>query len=117
MAPNSRPERIPDKDDVDHSEIWLTLDYSSGLKTVTICKKWREHALSLNYCWVSEELYGFPDEGAKVTNCPGVRIFIYAHHLVFGMRFPLDLVLVKILKAFNICLAQLTPLAVRNLVA
>ena len=124
MAPTSRPEPIPHWDDVLHYGVWLPLDYSSGPKNTTICRNWREYALHLNYCR-AEDLYDFSTayklviaiEGSKVTDCPTKHMAIYAHHLEFGLRFPLNLVLVKILKAFNVCLAQLTPLAVRNLIA
>lgn len=60
-----------------------------------------------------EDLYAFradyrlvgPDKGVKVIECPAGYIAIYAHYLDFGMCFPLDMTLVKILKAFNVCLA------------
>lgn len=125
MPPSSCPEPIIDRDDVHHFEIWFPLDYSHGPKSTVICKTWRAAALELNYCKVAKELYYFPSdyklvilaEGSKVINCPAGQQFVYAHHFEFGLRSPLDLVLVKILKAFNICLAQLTPLAVRNLIA
>ena len=123
--PPSRPEPILDWDDVLHSGIWLPIDYSSGPKNTVICKNWRAVALELKYCEVAKELYGFPPEynlvipaeGSKVVDCPAGHVAVYAHHLEFGLRFPLDLVLVKILQAFNVCLAQLTPLAVRNIIA
>lgn len=38
MPPSSRPEPIPDHDDLLHFGIWLPLDYSSGLKNTVICK-------------------------------------------------------------------------------
>lgn len=40
---------------------------------------------------------------------------VYTIHFEFGLRFPLDFFLVKIMNAFNVNLAQLTPLAVCNL--
>lgn len=58
-----------------------------------------------------------PAEGSEVIDCPTWHIAVYAHHFESGLHFTLDLVLLKILKAFNICLAQLTPLAVRTLIA
>lgn len=58
MAPNSHPEPIFERDDhVEHSGIWLPLDYKSGPKLVTICNRWLEHALSFDYYRVAEELY------------------------------------------------------------
>lgn len=68
-------------------------------------------------------MYGFPTdyklvilvEGSTVIDCLVGHVAIYAHHLEFGLCFPQDLVLVKILNAFNVYLAQLTPLAVKTL--
>ena len=125
MPPSSDPEPIPDRDDVLHSGIWLPLDYSSGPKNTVICKGWRATALEPDYCGVAKELYALPSEynlvipaeGSKVIDCPEGHIVVYAYHFEFGLRFPLDLVMVKILKAFDVCLAQLTPLAVRNPIA
>lgn len=51
-----------------------------------------------------------------MTDCPAGHVAVYAHHFELGLRFPLDLVLVKILKAFNVCLAHLTPVTMRNLI-
>ena len=81
--------------------------------------------MELDYCGVAKELYALPSdyklvfaaEGSRVIDCPAGHIAVYAHHFEFGLRFPLDPVLVKILKAFSVCLAQLTPLAMRNLIA
>ncbi|XP_057250593.1 uncharacterized protein LOC130591335 [Beta vulgaris subsp. vulgaris] len=58
-----------------------------------------------------------PSEGSVVTDCPPGHVAVYTHHFEFGLRFPLDSFLVDILKAFNVCLAQLTPLAIRNIIA
>lgn len=81
--------------------------------------------MELKYCEVAKKLYVFPleyslvipNEGATVIDCPAGHVALYAHHLEFGVRFPLDIVLAKIFQAFNVCLAQLIPLAVRNIVA
>lgn len=80
--------------------------------------------MDLDYCGVAKEFYAppieynliIPGEGSKVIDSPTGHIAFYAHHFEFGLRYPLDLVLVKILKAFHV-LAQLTPLAVRNFIA
>lgn len=78
IATSSRPEPISDQDDVKHYGIWLQVDYSNSLQTVTICKHWRKSVINLDYYRVAEELYAFPadywfvipDKGAKVTECP-----------------------------------------------
>ncbi|KMT01915.1 hypothetical protein BVRB_9g209400 [Beta vulgaris subsp. vulgaris] len=49
MPSSSRPEPIPDLDDVLHFGIWLPIDYSSGPKNTIICKGWRAAALDLKY--------------------------------------------------------------------
>ena len=51
-----------------------------------------------------------------VTERPPGHVAVYNHHFEFGLRFPLNSNLLKILNAFNVCLAQLTPLANRNLI-
>ena len=73
MAPNSRPETILEWDNVGHYGNWLPLDYKSGPKSVTICERWREHALSFDYCRVAEELYGFSHKYKLVVPDVGLR--------------------------------------------
>lgn len=125
MPSSSRPEPIPNRDDALHSGIWLPIDYSHDPKNTVICKGWRAAVLELDYCKVAKDLYALPPEynlvipaeGSRVIDCPRGHIAVYAHHFEYGLRFPLDLVLAKILQAFNICLAQLTPLTMRNIIA
>lgn len=45
------------------------------------------------------------------------HVAIYAHMLDFGLRFPLDPFIVKIFRAWTICLSQLTSLGWRNMIA
>lgn len=52
-----------------------------------------------------------------MKECPPGYVAVYTHHFEFGIHFSLDSFLVKILSALNVCLAQLTPLAIRILIA
>lgn len=47
---------------------------------------------------------------------PTWHVVNYAHMLDFGLCFLLDPFIVKIFQAWNICLSQLTPLGLRNLI-
>lgn len=58
-----------------------------------------------------------PAEGDKIIDCPPGHVAIYAHMLDFGLRFPLDPFIIKIFRAWNIYLAQLTSLGWCNLIA
>ena len=105
--------------------LWLPEDTTSGPLTVEIDGLWRQDALDLGYPRIARNLYHMPSlyklvvpsEGSIITECPPSHVAVYTHHFEFGLRFPLDSFLVEILNAFNVCLAQLTPLAVRNLIA
>ncbi|KMT08456.1 hypothetical protein BVRB_6g141330 [Beta vulgaris subsp. vulgaris] len=105
--------------------LWLPEDASAGPLTVEVDGPWREDALDLAYPRVARDLYHMPSgyrlvvplEEAIVTECPPGHVAVYTHHFEFGLRFPLDSFLVEILNVFNVCLAQLTPLAVRDIIA
>ncbi|XP_057247061.1 uncharacterized protein LOC130589645 [Beta vulgaris subsp. vulgaris] len=105
--------------------VWLPEDACNGPLSVVIDESWRREALELHYPRVARDLYHMPapyrlivpSEGSIITDCPPGHVAVYTHHFEFGLRFPLDSFLVEILNAFNVCLAQLTPLAVRNLIA
>lgn len=58
-----------------------------------------------------------PASESRVTECLAGHVAIYAHLLDFGLRFPLDPFFVEVFQAWNICLAQLTPLGWWNLMA
>ncbi|XP_056698259.1 uncharacterized protein [Spinacia oleracea] len=87
--------------------------------------KWTDDARKENHAVVGKEFYGLPDgyrlivpdDDARITHPPEGCIGVYAYSLDFGLRFPLDPTLVKILRAFNVCLAQLHPFAVRTLIS
>ena len=53
---------------------------------------------------------------AIMIECPPGHVAVYNHYFEFGLRFPLDSFLLKILNAFNVCLSQLTSLANRKLI-
>ena len=105
--------------------LWLPEYATSGPLTVEIDELWRQDALDLAYPRVARNLYHMPSryrlvvmaEGAITTKCPPRHVAVYTHHFEFSLRLPLDSFLVNILNAFNVCLAQLTPLAIRNLIA
>ena len=42
MVSDPRPELIPDRDDVQHYDIWIPLDNSDCPKKVIVCKSWRD---------------------------------------------------------------------------
>ncbi|XP_056699732.1 uncharacterized protein [Spinacia oleracea] len=87
--------------------------------------KWTDDARKENHAVVGKDFYGLPDgyrlivpdDDARITHPPEGCIGVYAYSLDFGLRFPLDPTLVKILRAFNVCLAQLHPFAVRTLIS
>lgn len=58
-----------------------------------------------------------PKEKSVILDCPPGHIGVYAHHFDFGIRFPLHPYLMKILRAWNVCLAQITPQVIRIVVA
>ena len=105
--------------------LWLPEDATTSPLTKEIDGLWRQDALDLAYPRVARNLYHMPyeyrlvvpSEGSIITECPPGYVAVYTHHFEFGLHFPLDSFLVKILNAFNVCLAQLTPLAVHNLTA
>lgn len=75
--------------------------------------KWTYDARKEDHAAVGKDLYALlegyelivPDDDARITHPPEGCIGVYAYSLDFGLRFPLDPTLVKILRAFNICLA------------
>lgn len=99
------------------------LDFSAGPLSVEVDSLWRLDAINLGYPRLANNLYEFPEgyrlvvplEGSTVMECSHGHVAVYTHHFEFRLRFPLDSFLVKILNASNVCLAQLNPLAARNL--
>lgn len=80
--------------------------------------EWLGRATRLDYAGVGNDFYAMPegyclvlpDVSARITHPPLGHIGMYAHNHDYGLRFPLDPSLVKILKAFNNFLAQFHPL-------
>lgn len=58
-----------------------------------------------------------PAKKSRVTDYPVGHVPVYAHILDFGLRFPIDPFIAKIIKPWNICLFQLTSLGWCNLIA
>lgn len=112
------PEIIWEDDNETLWDLYMP-SYEKGSPTdVVIDAGWRRTCLKHNFCHRALEAFAFLDdyalvllvEGSRVPDCPVGHIAIYAHLLDFGLRFPLDPFIVKIFKAWNICLSQLTLL-------
>lgn len=126
MGECSRPSQFA-KVAVGHGfdALWLHEDATAGPLSVEIDGPLRQEGLDLAYARVVRDLYHMPTgyllivppEGAIVTECPPGHMTVYTHHFEFGLCFLLDSFLVEILNASNVFLAQLTPLAVQNLIA
>uniref|UniRef100_A0A803M7B3 Transposase (putative) gypsy type domain-containing protein n=1 Tax=Chenopodium quinoa TaxID=63459 RepID=A0A803M7B3_CHEQI len=90
-----------------------------------INEKFRQTALEKDYCQRAKRFYKLPDgydlcvppSGSSVLDCPDGHVAIYLKHFDFGLRFPLHPFVVKILKAWNVCLVQLTPPTIRVVIA
>lgn len=119
---SSQPEEVVVEPGYD--VLWLPEDATTGPLSVEIDGPRCQDALDLAYPRVARELYHMPTgyrlivppEGAIVAEYPAGHAAIYTHHFEFGLRLPLYSFLVEITNAFNLCLAQLTPLVVRNLI-
>nr|AAY99341.1 unknown [Silene latifolia] len=57
-----------------------------------------------------------PKEGQAVCCPPKGCIGVYIRHLEYGLRFPLNAYVVAIIKAMNVAVAQLHPLAIRTII-
>ncbi|XP_056682631.1 uncharacterized protein [Spinacia oleracea] len=101
------------------------LPAGSAVGKAKIIKSFRDRAIKDNHPrWAKEYLKlpkGYrlviPAEGSVILDCPPGHIGVYAHHLDFGLRFPLHRFIEKVFRAWNVCLAQVTPQVVRNVVA
>ncbi|XP_056692256.1 uncharacterized protein [Spinacia oleracea] len=97
----------------------------SAVYKAKIIKSFRDRAIKDDHPrWAKEYLKlpkGYrlviPAEGSVILDCPPDHIGVYAHHLDFGLRFPLHPFIEKVFRAWNVCLAQVTPQVVRNVVA
>lgn len=59
-----------------------------------------------------------PPESATIFYCPpGHIVVVYAKHFDFGLRFPLHSFVEKIFRSWNVCLAQVTPPTIRNVIS
>lgn len=97
----------------------------SGVTKVTISKTFLEQTVTHKYYEVAKRFYGLPDryevtlprEGQTVLDCPPDHVAVHMHHFNFVLRFPLHYFVKKVLTAFNVCLVQVHPLAIRNIIA
>lgn len=104
---------------------FLDPNYSQGVRDTKIDDRWREEAIKWDYLGAAHELLQLPERyelslqaaECRVTQCLEGNVAIYSHYIDFGLRFPLDPTLVKILQGWNICLAQLHPLAIRTVIS
>lgn len=120
------PEIIPEDSDEDAlAELYMPPSDEGCAGSVQLDIGWAKTCRQSKFLIKGPQYFAFPDdytlvlpaEGSRVTDCPSGHVAIYAHMLDFGLRFPLDPFFVKVFKAWNICLAQLTPLGWRNLMA
>jgi hypothetical protein len=58
-----------------------------------------------------------PDDGETICCPPPGHIGVYLRHFEFGLRFPLNPHVEAILKAMNVAVGQLMPLAIRTIIA
>lgn len=89
--------------------LWLLEDDCTGPLSVEIDLPWHQDALDLNYPKVADTQYQLPDgyqlvvppEGSIVMECPPGHVVVYIYLFEFGLLFPLDSFLMKILNAFH----------------
>lgn len=113
-------EEIP----VGSSAPFLSAGASLGPLFAEMNTEWLDRAARFDYAGWGNDFFAMsegyslvlPESSDRITHPPPRHVGVYVHHLDYGLCFPLDPTLVKILKAFNICLAQLHPLAVRGLI-
>nr|XP_021851966.1 uncharacterized protein LOC110791524 [Spinacia oleracea] len=97
----------------------------SAVYKAKIIKSFRDRAIKDDHPRWAKEYLKLPKgyrlviaaEGSVILDCPPDHIGVYAHHLDFGLRFPLHPFIEKVFRAWNVCLAQVTPQVVRNVVA
>lgn len=61
--------------------------------------------------WLSTPTYA-----SKFFSPPQGEIVVYQHMLEFGLSFPLDPFIIRLLSAYNICLAQLCAKSIRHVI-
>ena len=94
-------------------------------RTTKILTTWRELIIKKNHVVHGGDFLGLPAEyklvvpaeGATIFYCPPGHIAVYAKHFDFGLRFPLHPFVEKIFRAWNVCLAQVTPTTIRTVIS
>uniref|UniRef100_A0A803MZ03 Transposase (putative) gypsy type domain-containing protein n=1 Tax=Chenopodium quinoa TaxID=63459 RepID=A0A803MZ03_CHEQI len=103
----------------------LVLPRNSKVGKAIISEKFRKTATEKDYCRRAKRFYNLPNgydlylpaTGSSVLDCPAGHVVVYAKHFDFGLRFPLHPFVAKVLKAWNVCLVQLTPPTIRAVIA
>ncbi|XP_056690381.1 uncharacterized protein [Spinacia oleracea] len=73
---------------------------------------WLVEARKGHYHRLAEDLY----EACEGTRPPPGFIAVYLHHFDYGLRFPLDPFIARLLNEYNISLAQLTSKSMRHII-
>uniref|UniRef100_A0A803KUN1 Uncharacterized protein n=1 Tax=Chenopodium quinoa TaxID=63459 RepID=A0A803KUN1_CHEQI len=103
----------------------LVLPENSKVAKAIINKKFRKPAIEKDYCRRAKQFYNLPDgydlhlpaAGSSMLDCPAGHVVIYSKHFDFGLRFPLHPFVAKILRAWNVCLVQITPSTIHAVIA
>uniref|UniRef100_A0A803LA17 Transposase (putative) gypsy type domain-containing protein n=1 Tax=Chenopodium quinoa TaxID=63459 RepID=A0A803LA17_CHEQI len=103
----------------------ITLPRGGKVAKAKINDDFRKMAIEKDYCRRAKKFFNLPDgyelsiplSGTSVLDCPAGSVAVYMKHLDFGLRFPLHPFVAKILKAWNVCLVQVTPPTIRAVIA
>uniref|UniRef100_A0A803LGI3 Uncharacterized protein n=1 Tax=Chenopodium quinoa TaxID=63459 RepID=A0A803LGI3_CHEQI len=125
IAEERADEGYNSEDDDDIYRQPLQLSDATKVVKVKVDPVWLKTASEKNYCNVGRRFYRLPDDyaltlpksGDTVIDCPEGHIVVYAKHFEFGLRFPLHPFVEKIFKAWNVCIAQVTPTTIRNVIS
>lgn len=73
------------------------------------------HALVFLSCLEPYDLL-LPGENQAIFYCPEGCVAFYAKHLDFFLHFPLHPFIVRVPRDWKVCLTQISPIVIRNLV-
>jgi hypothetical protein len=87
----------------------------AGPDGVAVDGKWLVDAKKGRYHWLAEDLYGIQHalgywcelpkrKNARVTRTPPEYVPVYIHHFDYGLRFPLDPFIARVLEEYNVSL-------------
>lgn len=117
---------IPEEDDEDAlADLYMLPNEAASAASIQVNDGWVKVCQENRFCIKGPVYFAFPTNyelvltatSSRVTDFPAGHVAIYTHMLDFGLCFSLDLFIVKIFEAWNICLAQLTLLGWWNLIA